>query len=147
MIIRTIATALIQWTMRTQAGWMTFVVVAAAAGWSLTARLDMVVPWLFHTKGRPIQAYTPEPGGSLLPRRYQVDACSLWRSQKSEPGCPGSPFRHASCPGQVRRGLLRRRHQDGVDHVDHAVRLVDVGDRHHRGAALGVDDPDLAVLE
>ena len=49
MIIRTIATALIQCTMRTQAGWMTFVAVAAAAGWSLTARLDMVIPWLFQS--------------------------------------------------------------------------------------------------
>ena len=39
--------ALIQCTVRTQAGWTTFVDVAAAAGCSLTARLDMVIPWLF----------------------------------------------------------------------------------------------------
>ena len=27
----------------------------------------MVVPWLFHAKERPIHAYTPETGASLLP--------------------------------------------------------------------------------
>jgi hypothetical protein len=35
--------------MRTQAGWITFADVAVAAGWSLTARLDMVIPWLFQS--------------------------------------------------------------------------------------------------
>src|SRR3954451_19878283 len=30
------------------------------------------------------------------------------------------------------------RHQHGIDHMDHAVGLVDVRDRDHRGSALGV---------
>jgi hypothetical protein len=40
MIISTIATALIQCTMRTQAGWITFV-AAGADGWSLMGMLDI----------------------------------------------------------------------------------------------------------
>ena len=48
--------------------------VAAAVGWSLTARLDMLVPWLFHAVGGPIHAYTPEPGAS-------------YRAGAREPGC------------------------------------------------------------
>src|SRR5437899_587020 len=38
-----------------------------------------------------------------------------------------------------------RRHQHGIDHMNDAVGLVDVGDRDHRSVALGVDDPGLAV--
>jgi hypothetical protein len=34
--------------------------------------------------------YTPPTPVSLLPLRYQIDAYDLWRSQKSEPGFPGS---------------------------------------------------------
>src|SRR3954471_2762393 len=40
---------------------------------------------------------------------------------------------------------LRRRHQDGVDHMDHAVGLVDIRDADGGGTALGVDNPHLAV--
>src|ERR1041384_1255795 len=59
-----------------------------------------------------------------------------------------APTRHARIlPGPGRETpRLGRRHQHGIDHMDHAVRLVDVRDRDHRGAALGVDDPDLAAL-
>src|SRR5262245_927836 len=45
-----------------------------------------------------------------------------------------------------REGGSGRRQQHGVDHMDHTVRLVDVRDRDHRLAALGVDDPDLAAV-
>jgi hypothetical protein len=34
--------------------------------------------------------YTPLTPVSLLPAGYQIDAYALWRSQKSEPGFPGS---------------------------------------------------------
>jgi hypothetical protein len=47
MIIRTVATALIQCTVRTQAGWITFAGLEAVCS-SLTARLDMSVPRTFH---------------------------------------------------------------------------------------------------
>src|ERR1035438_9117898 len=47
MIIRIIATALIQCTVRTHAGWMTFAVAVTVRS-SLAARLDIANPWLFH---------------------------------------------------------------------------------------------------
>ena len=44
------------------------------------------------------------------------------------------------------RGFLRSaRQQDSVDHVDHAVRLHDVADRHIGVAAFGALELDLAV--
>src|SRR6266403_6327666 len=46
----------------------------------------------------------------------------------------------ACCWGNRTRVKLWCRHQDGVDHVDHAIRLVDVRDRDRRSAALGIDD-------
>src|SRR5204862_290964 len=49
--------------------------------------------------------------------------------------------------GLNRKALrLRRRHQHGIDHMDHAVRLVDVRDRDQRGATLGVDQPNLTPV-
>src|SRR6266568_5785423 len=45
MIIRTIATALVQCSARTQAGWMTLAAVALTCS-SLTVRLVMADPWL-----------------------------------------------------------------------------------------------------
>lgn len=39
------------------------------------------------------------------------------------------------------------RHQHGVDHVDHAIGLADVGNADPRLAALGIDDPQLAVMQ
>ena len=88
-----IATALIQCMIRTQAGWIT---LAARAGWSVTARLDMTVPWLDVS----IPHYTPITGVfvtriraiEFVPPRHR------W-SQKSEPGCPGS--RCASAAGTI----------------------------------------------
>src|SRR5712671_5265332 len=56
MIISTIATALIQCRARTQAGWITFVVVAVARS-SLTVRVDMALP-----VGSSYQFIRREPG-------------------------------------------------------------------------------------
>src|SRR6516225_4568848 len=78
---------------------------------------------------------------------YENNAFDLWRSQKSEPGRPGSLVAHPIGGGSGRAVIpLARRHQHGIDHMDDAVRLVDVGDRDHGAAALGVDDPDLAAV-
>lgn len=44
--------------------------------------------------------------------------------------------------------ILRSRHQDGIDHLDHAIRLIDVRDRDFRRVTLGIDlvaKSDLAV--
>jgi len=64
-----------------------------AVRWSLAARLDMVVPSL--------KVDTPTIRRELVLRYcntgYQIDARRAWRSQKSEPGCPGP--RYASCWG------------------------------------------------
>src|SRR5665647_45662 len=65
MIIRIIATALIQCTVRTQAGWITLAVVGTARS-SLAARLDMADPWLFRLWGGAFD-YTPGTPTSLLP--------------------------------------------------------------------------------
>src|SRR3954454_20892069 len=108
--------------------------VAAAACWSLAARVDMVlspcgwtIPPIYDGNRRFVTSI----------QRIRGDTHRVSRSRNSEPGRPGSP------PARWRRIRtcgLRCRHQDGVDHVDHAVGLVDVRDRHRRRAALGVDD-------
>src|SRR5690242_2302508 len=142
MIIRIIATALAQCMARTQAGWITFA-GSRVAGLSVAARLDMVVPcwnlltwiirqgWLLRYLGNPGRSRTP---GAI-------------HSQKSEPGFPGSSvvLPDAGIVGKSGYAVLRSRQQDRIDHVDHAVRLMHVGDRHHRLVALGIDDPGLAV--
>src|SRR5882757_11175407 len=146
MIIRIIATALIQCTVRTQAGWMTFPVAGTVRS-SLAARLDMAIPLAVPSLDRvgtglyagTRRSVTVLAAIRLIPGVY-------WRSQKSEPGRPGSPLTHPGGDQIGMRLVLRRRHQHSVDHMDHAVGLIDVRDRHHRGTALGVDDPDLAVL-
>src|SRR3954454_12970318 len=140
MIIRTIATALVQCRARTQAGWMTFAVVALT--WlSETVRLDMIDPSLLS-----IPAYTPGNRVSLLSCMLSLQCPQGIVVTKKRAGSPRLASRRASCRGQARRGRLRRRHQHGVDHVDHAVGLVDVRDRDHRGSTLGVDDPDLVAI-
>src|ERR1700744_5767048 len=117
MIIRMIATALIQCITRTQPGWMTLEVALVAACCSVAARLVMMFPSLrgvtsiyaesrhFVTVRNPSQP----PGHPGLPG-------DCW-SQKCEPGF--TPARGFSSG---------RRQQHGVDHMDHAVRLMDVGD-------------------
>src|ERR1035437_10288818 len=118
---------------------MTFVVVNAVRS-SLAARLDMVVPSL--------KVDTPtirrEPVLRYCNTGYQIDARRAWRSQKSEPGRPGPRYGIllGTRSGRVTSG---RRDQDGVDHMDHAVRLIDVRDRDGRRTALGVDDHHLAA--
>ena len=42
------------------------------------------------------------------------------------------------------RDVQLHRQQHGVDHVDHAVRLQNVGDRDHGDITLGVGDAELA---
>src|SRR6202035_769132 len=104
MIIRIIATALIQCTVRTHAGWMTFAVAGTVAS-SLAARLDIAILSLFPS----LEADTPiirrEPGLRYCNRDYQNDAKRASRSQKSEPGCPGSRSRVllGTRSGQARR--------------------------------------------
>src|ERR1700694_5147849 len=99
---------------------MTFAGVAAVRS-LLAARLDMSVPWLsirWIIRRKLALRYCKA--------NYQIDARVAWRSQKSEPDCPGSP---ATYPVGDRIGtqvVLRCRHQHGVDHMDHAGRLIDV---------------------
>src|SRR5260370_1390271 len=147
MIISTIANALVQCIARTQAGWMTFP-VAGVTCWSLTVRLDMADPSWLIGPWCLLPAYTPAIGFPLLHCTHQVHRWWASRSQKSEPGVGRLaswrvPLGTSPCGTKRARAGLRRRHQHGVDHMDDAVRLMDVGDRDHRGIALGVDDPDL----
>src|SRR5882757_1940847 len=121
MIIRIIATALIQCTMRTQRGCIALVVTAGTARSWLAVTLDMAHPCRILAS-----YYTPGTGISLLPCRPSRRCWQAWRSQKSEPGCPGSSFAHPKGDWIRTRAVLRRGHQHGVDHMDHAVRLVDV---------------------
>src|SRR5665647_632529 len=108
MIIRIIATALIQCTVRSHAGWTTLV-WAGMALVSLAARLDIAIPRLFHLF---------EPGTPSIRRelrlRYclrddKIDTRRLSSSQKCEPGCPGSRSR---IPVGTRPG--RAGCQDGI---------------------------------
>src|SRR5258705_13831379 len=108
---------------------------AASVRSSLAARLDMSVPSLKSvcriyagTRG----FVTPMPAIRLMPAGY--------RGHKK--ASRDTPARRSHPVGDwIRtRAKLRRRHQDGVHHMDHAVRLVDVRDRDRRGAALGIDD-------
>src|SRR4051812_42826141 len=128
MIMMIVATALIQCVVRTHAGCMV-VGFAATERSSLAARLD-----IFRILGVPCGISIPIMRQAWPVRYcnkgYEIDARGAWRSQKSEPGCPGSRF--AAPVGKQDRGRLRR-HQDGVDHVDDAVRLIDVRNRHDRG--------------
>src|ERR1700754_720495 len=139
MIIRIIATALIQCTMRTQAGWITLAAAGTACS-SLAARLDMAHPWR-----RFDSYYTPGTDVSLLPCCLSRRCPQGMAVTKKRAGLPRPAITHPVGDSIRTRAVLRRRHQHGVDHVDHAVRLIDVRNRDHRGAPLGIDDPDLAV--
>src|SRR3981189_581744 len=116
-------------------------VALALACWSLAVMLDMADPWL---NSGPI--YTPVTGFSVLPPWDQIDAWGLIGVTKKRAGSPRlalprillGPIRGAPRSGS--------RHQHGIDHMDHAVGLIDVRDRDHRGSALGVDAPDLAAV-
>src|SRR3954470_2742898 len=100
MIIKIIATALIQCATRTHAGWIT-VAVAGTARSSLAARLDILFLGCSIIEIRyPIirQALRVR----YLNTGYSIDAWTASRSQKSEPDCPGS--RPPVLWGQIRRG-------------------------------------------
>src|SRR5258706_3112561 len=104
MIIRMIATALIQCTIRTHAGWMTFALDGACA--SLAARLDMVVPSL----DTSIRVIRREPLLRYCNKNDQVGARRVRRSQKNEPDCPRSPLpilmgAPSGCPGGFYAGV------------------------------------------
>src|ERR1700688_1050275 len=88
MIIRIIATALIQCTVRTHAGWITLAVVGTARS-SLAARLDIAIPWLFHLWKSVRSNIRRELRLRYCHTDHKIDAGRVWRSQKSEPGCPG----------------------------------------------------------
>src|SRR5207244_791409 len=85
--------------------------------------------------------------------RKPANRCRLRPSshKKASRGGPGSLVvtsarRRMNGCGRYSRARSGGRHQHGVDHMDHAVRLIDVGDRDHRGSALGVDDHDVLAL-
>src|ERR1043165_5037296 len=98
MIIRIIATALIQCTTRTHAGWITFAGTTAVRC-SLAVMLDMAVPPEF------AQDYTPKSRSRYCDTTYQVDRNKVLRSQKSEPGCPGSLSAHPVGTRRDTRGV------------------------------------------
>src|SRR6185312_11227300 len=120
---------------------MTLALVAVACS-SLTVRDDMAVPVAIR--------YLLYAGNRLSVTAVMLSDRCMARIgfTKKRAGLPRLAQPHTPCWDQSRRvGSSGRRHQHGVDHMDHAVRLVDVRDRDHRGSTLGVDDPDLAVLE
>src|ERR1700720_4430107 len=113
--------------------------VAAAVCSLVAARLDMMFPSL-----KADNPYTPKIDVSLLRKHIFCqgidDLRGRERSQRSEPGFPGSlctSRREGDRDARPRRALGRRQ-QNGVDHVDHAVRLIDVGDGDRGGVAFGV---------
>src|ERR1700761_6907808 len=147
MIIRMIATALIQCITRTQAGWMTLEGDLVGVCRSVAARLVMMFPSL-----KAVTLYTPKAEISLLlePPCAAKASGPYWRSAvtKKRAGVYPGPLVLRLPTGRLGRQLgaaSGRRQQDGVDHVDHAVRLMDVSDGDGGGVALGVDDPGLAI--
>src|SRR6516165_3189525 len=116
MIIRIMATALVQCMARTHAGWITF--VGACVAWlSVAATLDMAVSWL-----KPVNEYTPEVAVSLLHQHRRVEDPQPLIFTKKRAGFPGSPSRIPVgdlCCGDRDPRYLRGRHQHGVDHMDH----------------------------
>src|SRR5271166_1580585 len=112
MIISIMAKALVQCMARIHAGWM--VLAGSVVMWvSAAARLDISAPSEFSYGN-----YTPGTSFPLLLAGYQKDAGSVSTSQKSEPGCPGSPSRTPYGAERDAR-CLRGRHQHGIDHMDH----------------------------
>src|SRR5450756_296642 len=113
--------------------------VSAMVRWSLAARLDiavfLAVPWLEMV------------GTGIIRRTHRLRYCHS--GDTSPPVAMAVTKKRAGLPrlavdrpggdqGTTAVGL--RGHQHGVDHMDHAVRLVDVRNRDGRGIAFGVDD-------
>src|ERR1700752_1458026 len=99
MIIRIIATALAQCIARTQAGWTTF--AGLCAMWSsVTVRVDMAAPF-FHPS---LAIIRQGPGFRYQPPAYGNNAFGLCRSQKGEPGHPGSLVAHPAVGRNGRAG-------------------------------------------
>src|SRR5882672_10063712 len=84
-----------------------------------------------------------EPGFRYCPAAMKSMQAAYRLHEKASRVSPARPRASRQGTSGIRtRGIrLGGRQQHGVDHVDDAVRLVDVGDRDHRGVALGVDDP------
>src|ERR1017187_6149466 len=97
-------------------------VEAGTARSSLAARLDMRFPQasIFRTRYPTIRR---ELRLRYCPADDWLDARRGSRAQKCEPGCPGSRSRIPVGTGPGQAGVLRR-HQHGIDHMDHAVRLI-----------------------
>src|SRR3979490_3069893 len=112
MIISTIATALVQCRARTQAGWITFVVVAVARS-SLTVRVDMALP-----VGSSYQFIRREPGSRYCHVAIQSIHCEHCGQKKAS---RVAPARRLARPCWDARELGGR-HQHGIDHMNHAVR-------------------------
>src|ERR1700760_382704 len=89
MIIRIMASALVQCMARTQAGWITLAGSLRVKS-SAAARLDIVIlVKIARCEGirrKLLFRYCMNPAGSMAHRRLY--------SQKSEPGFPGSPVAH-----------------------------------------------------
>src|SRR5579859_3749344 len=117
---------------------MTLAVVASRV--PLAARLDIMFPSL--------KADTPlyAQNRNFVTAKPAKRRC-MARHDGHKKASRVSPARGAYPDGDgIRtRAGLRRRHQNGVDHMDHTVRLMDVRDRDRRGPALGIDDHHLAV--
>src|SRR5262245_19087593 len=83
-----------------------------------------------------------------LTRTGGVDARGARESRKSSPSGTRERTLRGACWAPVLPNYedLSARQQNGVDHVDDAVRLVHVADGDLSRAAFGVPDPQLAVL-
>src|SRR5262245_51308771 len=119
MIIKTIAKALVQCSARTQAGWITLLLVDVACS-SLTVTADMGSP----SARNSLSIIRREPALRYYQDTMKPIPATYRPSRKSEPGCPGSPSTRPCWDQSGAHGSSGRRHQHGVDHMDHAVRLI-----------------------
>src|ERR1700761_3928642 len=114
---------------------MTFEAVAVFS--PVSARPDVVLDMMFPSLSADDALYTSKSGFRYCQKHR--------RCQDIAPGpkCFGG-HENASRGYPAREdATLRRRHQHGVDHMDDAVRLVDVADGDRCLVALGIDDPGL----
>src|SRR5262245_49683100 len=82
------------------------------------------------------------------PERAELTPCGARESRKSSPSGTRERTLRGACWAPVLPNYedLSARQQNGVNHVDDAVRLVHVADGDLSRAAFGVPDPQLAVL-
>src|ERR1700722_15861557 len=83
---------------------------AGAARWALPERLDILFPGRFRA-GPRYRIIRRERGFSYSHAGYPAGPRELSRSQKSEPGCPGSPMR---VPRGDDSGVCARAYEAGI---------------------------------